>query len=385
MNVQVPTSVFSMSFYYEVSHQLAHKEAIILHAYVRFSSHECLAVLSSPEGVYALVFTQPPSNIVQSEMFSSCTKLAWVLKAYEVTPWDAISRYIIYLASTTIGLSVLGLGALATPTRLAPRVLLGAILSAKIMVLAPYFILDGRRTDMILGRYRINNLDELKSRMEKCSIKSSLTIREDLRYRFPLSNVWWQNHVMIVGTCVAGMLTSRILYLSVSNRHSNNSSGNRLLLHLPRPSHFSRPNRDIESALRELRASPESRSRWRDTQCAICLDDLDNGDVSLLNCNHVYHEKCLANWLRSSHARGKCPICKSAVWKEEVVSMDVEVRRAQDSFGTDSNTQNANSIANASDDITNRSSPNPNSSTQRSQRASQDIDSDVVIDINPLG
>lgn len=275
--------------------------------------------------------TSEPIIIMEIVRDNSCERLEWILTVYEMTPWKTVARYITYLTGTAIVLTVLGLGALAAPKRLAPRVLLGALLFALVMALTPYFILDGRRDEMVLMKYKIENFSKLNAEVTKCNTKKGYEITVNSNsalYQFKPSSVWWESHVMIIGTCVAGMLMSRILYLSATGRANDNESNrNRLLIHLPRPQQFSRPNRNIDSMLVSLRASPESREKWRDTQCAICLDDLVDADVSVLKCNHSYHEKCLGSWLRSSNARGKCPMCKASVWKDEPVSMNVHRRR----------------------------------------------------------
>ncbi len=260
---------------------------------------------------------------------TGCLGLDSALKAYEITPWEVVSKYILYLTGTAVALTILGIGALATPSRLAPRVLLGAILFAQIMVLAPYFILDGRRRDMGLRSFRITNEAQLKEAVKYCSdsvLKREIKLNRDLSvYNFKEPIFVWEGHVMVVCTCVAGMLMSRILYLSVGRRTSDNETrGNRLLIHIPRPHQFSRPNRDIDATLAALRAPEESRDMWCDTQCAICLDNLDSGNITKLKCSHLYHEKCLGSWLRSANAGGNCPMCKASVWDHENGVMDME-------------------------------------------------------------
>jgi len=45
-----------------------------------------------------------------------------------------------------------------------------------------------------------------------------------------------------------------------------------------------------------------------ETQCSICLVNYENGDnVSLTNCNHLFHNECLVEW---THYKKECPICR---------------------------------------------------------------------------
>mmetsp|Transcript_7242 Transcript_7242/g.11557 ORF Transcript_7242/g.11557 Transcript_7242/m.11557 type:complete len:448 (+) Transcript_7242:231-1574(+) len=48
-----------------------------------------------------------------------------------------------------------------------------------------------------------------------------------------------------------------------------------------------------------------------DEQCAICIADFDTGETArILKCRHVYHKKCVDNWLALN---GTCPICRAPV------------------------------------------------------------------------
>ena len=45
--------------------------------------------------------------------------------------------------------------------------------------------------------------------------------------------------------------------------------------------------------------------------CSICLDDYKEGETIIkLNCNHIYHKKCLEKWLLKNKT---CPYCKTEI------------------------------------------------------------------------
>lgn len=45
--------------------------------------------------------------------------------------------------------------------------------------------------------------------------------------------------------------------------------------------------------------------------CPICIDPFeDNTVVSVLNCTHIYHTKCIKEW---GHYTLKCPVCKADI------------------------------------------------------------------------
>lgn len=46
-------------------------------------------------------------------------------------------------------------------------------------------------------------------------------------------------------------------------------------------------------------------------ECFICLDPVHSKDLAGVNCAHVFHEKCLQEWICSEHNQvGRvCPVC----------------------------------------------------------------------------
>ena len=45
--------------------------------------------------------------------------------------------------------------------------------------------------------------------------------------------------------------------------------------------------------------------------CPICLDEIkDNERYQLLRCSHVYHKKCILEWLDRSNT---CPTCREII------------------------------------------------------------------------
>lgn len=47
------------------------------------------------------------------------------------------------------------------------------------------------------------------------------------------------------------------------------------------------------------------------TECTICTQSYDVSEmVSVLNCGHVYHPKCIMEW---GHYNPSCPVCKTKI------------------------------------------------------------------------
>lgn len=54
----------------------------------------------------------------------------------------------------------------------------------------------------------------------------------------------------------------------------------------------------------------------RDTECAICMEDIENGQPLQMgiNCGHSFHETCIVDWCRSMNERNErctCPSCRA--------------------------------------------------------------------------
>ena len=49
------------------------------------------------------------------------------------------------------------------------------------------------------------------------------------------------------------------------------------------------------------------------TMCTICLDSfLYNDNVIKLKCYHVFHPKCINNWM--SQSNNTCPTCRNNIY-----------------------------------------------------------------------
>ena len=71
----------------------------------------------------------------------------------------------------------------------------------------------------------------------------------------------------------------------------------------------------------EIDQIPFHRAKTDETgECAICLSDIQVGNyVIKLDCQHVFHCKCLKEWLAE---KATCPICREKVKRPEFVIND---------------------------------------------------------------
>lgn len=48
-------------------------------------------------------------------------------------------------------------------------------------------------------------------------------------------------------------------------------------------------------------------------ECCICLEKMTNKNISMTECNHLFHTSCLLKYNNK-----KCPICRQSLYEEEI-------------------------------------------------------------------
>ena len=49
-----------------------------------------------------------------------------------------------------------------------------------------------------------------------------------------------------------------------------------------------------------------------ETVCSICLENYKKNEFyRVLNCNHIFHKKCIDRWLKKDHLN--CPMCRADI------------------------------------------------------------------------
>lgn len=57
-----------------------------------------------------------------------------------------------------------------------------------------------------------------------------------------------------------------------------------------------------------------------DKKCTICIEDFElNSNVSILQCEHIYHKKCIYEWIHSKNDDMivKCPNCNTLIYTND--------------------------------------------------------------------
>jgi len=45
-------------------------------------------------------------------------------------------------------------------------------------------------------------------------------------------------------------------------------------------------------------------------ECSICMTVINKDTLKTGKCGHNFHESCIATWLATEDAKGKCPVCR---------------------------------------------------------------------------
>ena len=60
------------------------------------------------------------------------------------------------------------------------------------------------------------------------------------------------------------------------------------------------------------------KSNFENNECIICLENMVvNEAVEILNCGHIYHYKCIIEWL---NINSSCPHCRKKITRNDIVS-----------------------------------------------------------------
>ena len=52
--------------------------------------------------------------------------------------------------------------------------------------------------------------------------------------------------------------------------------------------------------------------------CTICLEEIIKNDLFTTFCNHIYHKKCIDQWLTKDNS---CPLCRNILQEKKELSL----------------------------------------------------------------
>jgi hypothetical protein len=57
--------------------------------------------------------------------------------------------------------------------------------------------------------------------------------------------------------------------------------------------------------------------------CSICLENFEGTEVCVLDCKHIFHSKCIKDWLIKDSLKPKCPVCNDVVLEHQYKNQQV--------------------------------------------------------------
>jgi hypothetical protein len=55
--------------------------------------------------------------------------------------------------------------------------------------------------------------------------------------------------------------------------------------------------------------------KYEQSDCSICLDELQIDKVSTASCGHVFHSKCMKKFIKVDD---RCPLCRTVIYNDEI-------------------------------------------------------------------
>jgi len=110
--------------------------------------------------------------------------------------------------------------------------------------------------------------------------------------RFILSNIFNQNNNREenpIANIVGSVITNYINNINNMNQDNKDNKDNNITVCL-----YS----DLEE------------SKKGDDNCSICFEKLSEDIIGITSCNHIYHHKCISEWVNNSKS---CPLCRTSI------------------------------------------------------------------------
>jgi len=74
------------------------------------------------------------------------------------------------------------------------------------------------------------------------------------------------------------------------------------------------PKKNRQNILSTLNLEPYYKCGNVTLDCPICINKIESNEyIRKLKCNHLFHKKCVDNWLKKNIENASCPMCRSKV------------------------------------------------------------------------
>lgn len=158
--------------------------------------------------------------------------------------------------------------------------------------------------DRLSLNYFARDKDQLVKVLADCATNHpylQLQINPATRYNFGSDKSNWIGYVIVLASCVS---IATGLYDSFRLCDSNRSDMPVAAMPL---------SRFQKDTLVQMQVTEQQRAQISHSEiCPICLDEMTSGALSMLACDHVFHEACLAKWMATAR-KPSCPMCKACI------------------------------------------------------------------------
>lgn len=161
-------------------------------------------------------------------------------------------------------------------------------------IAAGYFVTSSKRDSLALGEYA-SNRDELVKRASTCGVRVP---QRKLSFRDPGKTPPWQDLLVVFFAGVSTIIAVRAACIVSTSTDDEEVEQHET------------PRRKTVASLRCIDADTQHSIRER--SCAVCLETMSEGALSVLPCAHAFHENCIGAWIAVARKR-HCPVCMTCV------------------------------------------------------------------------
>eukprot|EP00171_Calliarthron_tuberculosum_P001391 IDg1391t1 len=164
---------------------------------------------------------------------------------------------------------------------------------------------------------RIGNKNELQNAVLDCKSKYPnvrLRFRPSTSFYFGKDKDAWTRYTIILTLSTALLIGIwEALRLCTFRSRPATSTSDEIVL-----------SASQKGTLARMRVSEQQRAQLSQSDlCPICLDEMTTGVLSMLACDHVFHEVCLSKWMHTAK-KPSCPMCKACITSNTELCKDME-------------------------------------------------------------
>lgn len=242
-----------------------------------------------------------------------CRQLAHLLQTFSTSRYEHLTNQLLRLSLIALVFTIVFcLAVCLVPHGYIHWVLAALSIIPAIVPLVWYFVTSVRRHRLSLDNLRIHDHSDLENNIRICGQSHRIfpVFRPASGYIFkPKQSA--STTMMTVTTVLLFCMPALVMcsYSCIASRDNDRFQDTHAL-------RDQRLSFGVISLLRHVRVHLGS-DECTHEECAICLDAVAGSTVSILSCNHKFHEECLRKWLGVNRQCTRCPLCKMIIHRIE--------------------------------------------------------------------